>query len=777
MSYKEKAKYLNNLSGDLQASLDNKVNKNADITGATKTKITYDAKGLITSGADATTADIADSTNKRYCTDAEKTVIGNTSGTNTGDETATTLGSKINGATAKTSFVAADMFALMDSEASNVLKKISGTSVQATLKTYFDTVYQPLDATLTALAALDSSAGSLYQTGADTFVKDNAATATSRLNAFVGDSGSGGTKGLVPAPTTGDANKFLKGDGTWATQSGLSDGDKGDITVSNSGTEWTIDNNTINTAKLASQASKDVSGLTIGNSNKFKVLQSDGTNLILNLPIQTYTTTQRDALTNVPTNYIISNSTTGVLEKYNGSGWDAVAPSPSASYELTTNKNQANGYAGLDGNSKIDINQIPDTALSRLVVVADQTARFALTTTQVQNGDTVKQADTSKLYYVKDQTNLNSESGYDIYYANTDWSSVSNKPTDIFYKNTDTLDAVGLWRHQANPDAPPSGFTRSYFKSDNKWYSKNSAGTETAYQRVYDPVLTNGLYFNSESAFATGLNYPQLVWTLSGMMFGDPNADVAFSAQELNNPNVRTASIPTGATAVGSKITSTDKLQDVFKKLISTRDAQAVVGNAFDFNDAGYFTDSKNGITFAIVDVQTINNKPANLGNSAWYIRTEINNKTKTQYASTDGGYYFTRSAHGSNASVDGNLQSAFWIPIGRVNTLGDEFPTAEIRNGKQVFVRGFSGTTPTQGGHITLIPNGVAEVVRICGSVSRSGESQEHDINSIVSGTSAHGSVIYRNTSANSADFYGEYKNSAYASQAYKASVYYTKL
>lgn len=61
--------------------------ENSPITGATKTKITYDAKGLVTSGADATTADIADSSNKRYVTDANLTVIGNTSGTNTGDQT------------------------------------------------------------------------------------------------------------------------------------------------------------------------------------------------------------------------------------------------------------------------------------------------------------------------------------------------------------------------------------------------------------------------------------------------------------------------------------------------------------------------------------------------------------------------------------------------------------------------------------------------------------------------------------------------------------------
>jgi len=70
---------------NLTTDLGNKVTANGAITGATKTKLTYDAKGLVTVGADATTADIADSTNKRYVTDAQLTVIGNTSGTNTGD--------------------------------------------------------------------------------------------------------------------------------------------------------------------------------------------------------------------------------------------------------------------------------------------------------------------------------------------------------------------------------------------------------------------------------------------------------------------------------------------------------------------------------------------------------------------------------------------------------------------------------------------------------------------------------------------------------------------
>ena len=77
---------------DLQTALDGKVDENAAITGATKTKITYDAKGLVTAGADATTADINDSTDRRYVTDAQQTVIGNTSGTNTGDQTITLTG-------------------------------------------------------------------------------------------------------------------------------------------------------------------------------------------------------------------------------------------------------------------------------------------------------------------------------------------------------------------------------------------------------------------------------------------------------------------------------------------------------------------------------------------------------------------------------------------------------------------------------------------------------------------------------------------------------------
>ena len=43
---------------DLQTALDSKVDENASITASTKTKITYDSKGLVTAGADLSASDI-----------------------------------------------------------------------------------------------------------------------------------------------------------------------------------------------------------------------------------------------------------------------------------------------------------------------------------------------------------------------------------------------------------------------------------------------------------------------------------------------------------------------------------------------------------------------------------------------------------------------------------------------------------------------------------------------------------------------------------------------
>ena len=80
-----------------------------------------------------------------------------------------------------------------------------------------------------------------------------------------------------------------------------------------------------------------------------------------------------------------------------------------------------------------DIARIPAAALERLVEVANQTARFALTTASVQTGDTVKQTDTNVMYRVVDDTKLNQAAGYTEYVAGraaeVPWAGVTDKPT------------------------------------------------------------------------------------------------------------------------------------------------------------------------------------------------------------------------------------------------------------------------------------------------------------------------------------------------------------
>lgn len=66
---------------------DTKVAANGTIVPSTRTKVTYDAKGLVTAGADATTADIADSAGRRYVVDGDLTKLANLSGVNSGDQT------------------------------------------------------------------------------------------------------------------------------------------------------------------------------------------------------------------------------------------------------------------------------------------------------------------------------------------------------------------------------------------------------------------------------------------------------------------------------------------------------------------------------------------------------------------------------------------------------------------------------------------------------------------------------------------------------------------
>jgi hypothetical protein len=117
-------------------------------------------------------------------------------------------------------------------------------------------------------------------TGGTGNVEDMTATqATSLLNNFTTT-----LKGLAPASGGGTVN-YLRADGTWATPptGGVTDGDKGDITVSSSGTVWTIDNSTITLAKMENRATQTFLGRNTAGSGAPEELSVSTAKTMLNL--------------------------------------------------------------------------------------------------------------------------------------------------------------------------------------------------------------------------------------------------------------------------------------------------------------------------------------------------------------------------------------------------------------------------------------------------------------------------------------------------------------
>lgn len=95
----------------------------------------------------------------------------------------------------------------------------------------------------------------------------------------------------------------------------------------------------------------------------------------------------------------------------------------------------------------VPLARLPHGCLERLVIVQNDAARFALTTADVQQGDTVKVVETSTMYFVVDDTKLDSPDGYVAYTAGAasavDWSAITGKP-DTFAPSQHVHDVADI---------------------------------------------------------------------------------------------------------------------------------------------------------------------------------------------------------------------------------------------------------------------------------------------------------------------------------------------
>lgn len=183
----------------------------ADVT-VTKSDV---GLGSVANSDTTTTANITDSSNKRFVTDAQQTVIGNTSGTNTGDQTlpVKASGSEIDTGTDDAKFTTAK--ALTDSHkvptvtpsTTGKLLRSNGTDWTSAAVTTADIAASTdknyvTDAQQTVIAATSGT-----NTGDQTNISGNAATVTTNANLTGVITSSGNATSI--ASKTGTGNKFV----------------------------------------------------------------------------------------------------------------------------------------------------------------------------------------------------------------------------------------------------------------------------------------------------------------------------------------------------------------------------------------------------------------------------------------------------------------------------------------------------------------------------------------------------------------------------------------
>lgn len=216
---------------------------------------------------------------------------------------------------------------------------------------------------------------------------------------------------------------------------------------------------------------------------------------------------------------------------------------------VTISTTLANFDASKIASGTISIDRLPKAALERLVVVADDTARFALTTATAQSGDTVKVTSTGKMYLIKDESKLNSEDGYEPYTASqassVPWSGVTGKPS-TFTPPTSSATVLGGIKvgyttsgknYKVQLDSSGNAFVNVPWTDNNTTYNEATADTLGLVKIGY---ASNGK--NYAVLLANGKMYVNVPWTDNNTTYSQATSDnlglvkIGYSANGKNYP-------------------------------------------------------------------------------------------------------------------------------------------------------------------------------------------------------------------------------------------------
>lgn len=217
---------------------------------------------------------------------------------------------------------------------------------------------------------------------------------------------------------------------------------------------------------------------------------------------------------------------------------------------ITISTTLANFDASKITSGTIDIDRLPKAALERMVVVADDTARFKLTTATAQVGDTVKVTATNKMYLVKDDSKLNTEAGYEPYTASlassVPWSGVTGKPS-TFAPPTAAASTLGGVKvgyttsgknYKLQVDASGNAFVNVPWTDNNATYNQATADTLGLVKIGYSSSGKN----YAVSLDSNGKMYVNVPWTDNNTTYAQATSDnlglvkIGYSANGKNYP-------------------------------------------------------------------------------------------------------------------------------------------------------------------------------------------------------------------------------------------------